>query len=357
MARDYIFQLPEKLEFLAKLTDNGTFAELWQFVNKSSLEQACNPKREDIFSRLGRGHQRSLAEAFGFEIEWEEWRDSLRDDENPEGRIDTAAAFKRALLKARKQSKSNGRETKSAGSIALNSSSDKGSKGQAAESEAAAPVSGARQVVAEVVAGRRSVATTPLGTMARVGLELGQAAGHGAHQFLVEVSCHAANIEGSRRRFSVRHALLAIDPKHARGRRDAIAGITGSPLILQNPNGETATFAWCGSLRLLRWEVSAGGVAIGYLWFDAGVIEELAHGDILRVSLSAWIKHIDVVDDETEPVFGISDAKGNLLDQGSEAMTVEQQRLIEHLNKLTLPSDGNGYAEVASEELEVVRKQ
>jgi hypothetical protein len=194
-----------------------------------------------------------------------------------------------------------------------------------------------------------------MGTMAQVALELGQPAGPGAHQVLVEVSGHSTNIIGSNRRFSVRRAILAIDCKEAQGRREAIAGINGVPVQLSNANGET-TFAWCGTTKLLRWDVTANGARIGYLWFDAGIIEQLAHGDVLRVSMSAWLKHIDVAEDEGEPTFGILDTNDRLLEQPDTKLTIEQQRLIEHLNKLRLVVDANGYAEIAAGEIEVVRK-
>ena len=108
---------------------------------------------------------------------------------------------------------------------------------------------------------------------------------------------------------------------------------------------------------MLRWDVTANGAMIGHLWFDAGVVEELAHGDVLRVSLTAWLKDIDTTDGEYESVFGIIDPKKGLLEQPVETLTIEQQRLIAHLNKLRLPVDPNGYAEIASHELEVVRKE
>lgn len=333
--RRYIHELKAKLDYLAGLTPSRTRGELETVakIPRSTFDQAC--RRDDkAWSRLGGKHQDRLAACFGFSKDWPEWCDPDRLGGDLSERRDSVEAFSRRLNTARDERQRSGEATKIPEPIAV----------------------AIRDITEELTAGRRRPPSMPLGTMAQVLLDLGQPAGPGAHQTLVEVSCHTTNIIGSDARFSVRRALLAIDCKDARGRRDAIAGITGAPVSLSNPSGETA-FTWCGSTQLLRWEVTAAGATIGYLWFDAGVIEELAHGDVLRVSLTAWLKDIETYDGDDEAVFGIIDPQNDLIAQQDEVLTIEQQRLIAHLNKLRLPMDGNGYAEIAFHELEVVRKE
>lgn len=356
--RDYIHQLPEKLAFLISRMPRGTRRELEDKteIGRGTFEQACN-EAHPAYSMLGRDHQELLADACGFSIGWPEWRDVARLDKRPEDRIDTADAFKQALLREFAPL-SPGQTVASAKTRAPEN--DSGTSGSATGGPRMVLAAGAqsinvRDVTAELVAGKRRTASSPLGPMAQVDLDDGQPAGAGAYHVLVEVSCHKGLIVGSNRRFSVRRALLSLDCGDARGRREAIAGINGLPVVLSNSYGETQ-FVWVGTQRLLRWEVAAGGAIIGHLLFDAGVVEELAPGDVLRVTLSAWLKHIDTDEIDQDPAFGIIDPNGALAQLPEDKLAIEQRRLIEHINKLKLESDGNGQVEIASAELQLERK-
>lgn len=337
--RQFIYELPEKLEVLMHDPRAGSWTKLQKFsgISIATLKQV-RTANHDAYSRLGPDHQRWLAEAFSFPLHMPEWisPDRVPGDFGPGA--DTAAAFAAEYRR------------RYAGKAAVNSEASNG-----ADSVENAKLDAVRDVTTELVAGKRRPASSPLGTMAQVALDLGQPSGAGAHQILVEVSCHKGNIIGSSRRFSVRRALLSIECGDARGRRSALAGINGMPVVLQNSCGETR-FEWAGTERLLRWEVATAGAMIGYMWFDAGVVEQLAPGDILRVTLSAWLKHIEMDEIDDDPPFGVIDASGSLLRGSDTKLTIEQRRIIEHVNKLKLKLDDNGQAELAAAELELVRK-
>lgn len=338
--RRYIHELKEKLEYLKQVRDIGTWDDFAKVtgIDKSVLSLA-RARSQPGSGRLNSEDEGKVAERFKFSTDWPEWRDKTRLNPRSVGCKDTAEAF-----------------AKKFGDLpsARIDEQVKSYPGATQQSE----IGNARIVAGEVVAGRRRPPSMPLGTMAQVLLDQGQPVGPGALQALVELSCHTTHIIGSNSRFSVRRALLAIDCKEARGRREAIAALTGGTVTLINPtNGERSTVTWCGSSQLLRWDVVAEGTTIGSVWFDAGIIEELAHGDVLRVSLSAWLKDIDASDSGDNAVFGIIDPHGQLAGEPADALTIEQQRIIQHLNKLKLPVDANGYAEIASHELEVVRKE
>lgn len=338
--RRYIHELKQKLEYLKDTRNVGTWDDFARLTKiKPSVLGLARAQNQPGSSRLNSDDEEKVAERFEFSNDWPEWRDTTRLNPHTVGCKDTADAF----------SKRYGELLRAKGGQQVN----------VAPSPKQQPETGdARIIAGEVKAGRRRPPSMPLGTMAQVLLDQGQPVGPGALQALVELSCHTTHIMGSNSRFSVRRALLAIDCKEARGRRDAIAALTGGPVTLINPtNGERSTVTWCGSSQLLRWDVVAEGATIGSVWFDAGIIEELAHGDVLRVSLSAWLKDIDASDSDDNAVFGIIDPHGELAEEHADALTIEQQRIIQHLNKLKLPMDGNGYAEIASHELEVVRTE
>lgn len=355
--RDYIHELPAKLAFLASRMPRGTWRELEEKskIWRSTFDQACN-ENDPAYSMLGRVHQERLAKACGFSISWPEWRDEARPDKDPVGRIDTVDAFKQMLIREIGRL-SQPEAAEGAAAIAtkrseVSSPTEGAPKVEPSEALLSSPV---RDVTAELVAGKRRPTSSPFGTMAQLALSSAQPAGPGEFQALVEVSCHKGNIVGSTRQFTVRRALLTIDCGDARGRRAALAGINGMPVVLKNFSGETR-FTWRGTERWLCWEVVAGGAMIGHLLFDAGIIEELAPGDVLRVSLSAWLKHMNADEVDQDPAFGILGSDGALADLPPDKITIEQRRLIEHVNKLTLKIDGNGQAELATAELELVRK-
>lgn len=338
--RDYIYELKAKLEFLCKIASDGTWAKVDESIGSSTRVSACNPNSE-AHCLLSRTKQDALAQAFGFQQDKSAklaWCSSDRWLGQGASRPDTADEFKAAFLKML--------DDQAASGSAVGETSDR------AENSNLVHV---RDVTAELVAGKRIPASSPISTMAQVALDEAQPAGAGAFQVLVDLSCHKGNIVGSSRRFSVRRALLSLDCGDARGRREAIAGINGLPVVLSNSYGETQ-FVWVGTQRLLRWEVAAGGAIIGHLLFDAGVVEELAPGDVLRVSLSAWLKHIDTDEIDQDPAFGIIGSDGTLAQLPEDKLAIEQRRLIEHINKLKLKSDGNGYVEIASAELQLERK-
>jgi hypothetical protein len=330
--RQYIHELEDKLLYFVKRSDVGSWERLQERtgISGSTFDQVRD-REHKAYRRLGIAHQLKLADEFDFSIDWPEWRDPLRKERDTRSLRDTADAF-------------------------INRITTTASLGATLPSGLAENGMNAQRTRAESPAGKDLDLRIPLGVMAQVRLEFGQAAGPGCHQVLVELSCHAGAIAASNRRFSVRKPQLAIDCGEARGRLDALAGINGTPIIMTNSSGETS-FSWIGTRRVPRWEVSASGSKIGYLWFDAGIVENLAYRDVLRVSMHAWFKHIDVTDGDAEAAFGIIDAKHGLLEQPAETVTIEQQRLIEHLAKLTLPADDNGCVEVAAHEIEVVRKQ
>lgn len=337
--RLFIYELPKKLDVLMHDPRVGSWKKFVEFsgIGITTLKQVRDV--DDVaYSRLGPRHHYQLCEKFGFSPDMPEWisPDRVPSDYGPGP--DTAKAFAAAYRQLR--TARDALEAQVGGESAI---------GDGAKRDTV------RDVTSVLVAGKHRPSTSPLGTMAHVALALGQPAGPGASQVLVEVSCHHGNIVGSNRRFSVRRALLSIDCGHARGRRSALAGLDGVSITLSNANGETR-FTWLGSERLLRWEVSASGAMIGYLWFDAGIIDELSPGDVLRVTLSAWLKHIDTSEIEDEPAFGLVDADGGALSLPEDKLTIEQRRIIEHVNKLKLTTDGNGQAEIASAELQLVRK-
>lgn len=331
--RDYIHELQAKLQFLARRGESGTWAELERYIPRSTRQNACNPNHQ-YHGLLGRKDQEALAAAFGFEVTWEEWLDPLRVDRGPGRGIDTADAFKKRLFD----------KTLLCG----------GADVLAAPPEVHAFAKGmSGRSSSETAIGRRRNTFTPLGLMAQVALDLGQPAGVDAYQVLVEISCHASNICDSDSRFSVRNAVINIQCGDARGRREAITGITRSPVVLENASGNTS-FMWCGSVDTLRWEMAAGSSTIGYHWFDAGVVENILKGKVLRIFLSAWLKHIEPAEAVAEVGLSAIDTSSETSPVPSETLSVEQQRLIEHVTKLRLSLDGNGYAEIASSELEIV---
>lgn len=340
MARQrlFIYELPKKLEVLMHDRRVGSWKKFVEFsgIGISTLKQVQDIN-DVAYSRLGPTHRLRLCAAFGFPPDMPEWisPDRVPSDYGPGP--DTGTAFAKAYRQL----------------CAARDSVEALTGGGSAVVDSGKPHA-ARDVTAKLAAGKHRPSISPLGTMAQVALALGQPAGPGATQVLVEMSCHQGNIVGSDRRFSVRRALLSINCGDARGRRSALAGLDGVPIALTNASGETR-FTWLGSERLLRWEVSAGGAMIGYLWFDAGIVEELGPGDVLRVTLSAWLKHIDTNEIEDEPTFGIVDADGRALSLPEDRLTIEQRRIIEHVNKLKLATDGNGQAEIASAELELIR--
>lgn len=330
--RDYIHELPDKLESLVKRTSGRTLTALQRLtgVGRSTLQQCCDSD-DPAYSLLGREHQNMLARHFNFDVSWPEWLDPLRVDRGTGRGIDTAEAFIARLL----------REESAKTVVAT------------ADGSAVAPIVTALTLEEWTTASRREP-SAPLGTIAQLALDLGQSAGNGGQQVLVEVSCHRGKIAGSNRSFSVRNAVLALNCGNGRGRRTAIAGVMGLPVVLSNPSGDTH-FTWSGTRQLLRWDVSAKGSVIGYLWFDAGVVEGIGDGDVLRVTLSAWLKHISA-EDCSDQTFAVHNAAGDILEVHEQTLTTEQLRIIEHISKLILPTDGNGYAEIASHELEMVRK-
>lgn len=338
--RLFIYELPEKLKALVHDSRIGSWKRLAEFtgIPIATLKQVRDDDDVVAYSRLGKTHRDRLAEKFGFPPDMPEWIAPARLTGDTGPGPDTAEAFAAKY-------RSDYAAATSVASKAVDPISSVDEK----------TTNAVRDVAAVLTAGNRRPGFSPLGTMAQLALDLGQSAGPGAHQILVEVSCHKGNIIGSSRRFAVRRALLSIDCGDARGRRAALPGINGLPVVLKNSCGETR-FVWSGIERLLRWEVAAGGATIGYLWFDAGVVEGLAPGDLLRVSLSAWLKHIDTDEFDEDPAFGIIDSAGELAQLPQETFTVEQRRLVEHINKLTLNSDDNGQAEIAAAELELVRK-
>lgn len=337
--REFIYELAEKLDVLRRATVSRTWREVLEMtgIDRSVLGNARDREHE-AYSKLSTDHQDMLASAFHFTRDMEEWRSDDRGERDTGPGPDTANAFRKTFLEQRR--KNTNAVPKPSGGVRL----DEGPTQK-------------KQRVSEIhlTAGQHRPSHSPLGTMAQLALDLGQPVGAGAVEVLVEVSCHKGSIVGSARRFSIRRALLAIDCGDARGRRTALAGINGLPVVLQNSCGETQ-FVWVGTQRMLRWEVVADGAIIGHLLFDAGVVEELAPGDVLRVTLSAWLKHIDADEIDQDPAFGILESDGQLAQLPDDTLAVEQRRLIEHINKLKLKSDGNGYAEVASAELQLERK-
>lgn len=339
--RLFIYELPEKLEVLMHDPRVGSWKAFVDFsgIGISTLKQLRDVGDLAAYSSLGQTHRDKLHAKFGFPPDMPEWiaGDRVPSDHGPGP--DTAKAFAAAYRKMR----------------ADQDAVDAATRGSAASVESSKSQT-IRDVTAELAAGRRRPAASPLGTMAQLDLALGQPVGPGAIQVLAELSCHATKIVGSKRRFSVRRMLLSIACGDARGRRSAIAGINGLAIVLQNSRGGDVRFAWLGTERRPCWEVSAGGAIIGYLKFDAGVIEQLAHGDVLRATLSAWLKHIDTDEFEEEPTFGIVDEDGRSLELPEDKLTIEQRRIIEHVNKLKLATDGNGHAEIAVAELQLERK-
>lgn len=337
--REFIYELAEKLDVLRRATVSRTWREVLEMtgIDRSVLGNVRDSEHE-AYSKLSTDHQDMLASAFNFTRDMAEWRSDDRGERDTGPGPDTASAFRKTFLKQRR--KNTNAVPKPGGGVRL----DEGPTQK-------------KQRVSEVhlTAGQRRPSYSPLGTMAQVALDEAQPAGAGAFQVLVDLSCHKGNIVGSSRRFSVRRALLTLDCGDARGRREAIAGINGLPVVLQNSYGETQ-FVWVGTQRLLRWEVAAGGAIIGHLLFDAGVVEELAPGDVLRVTLSAWLKHIDTDEIDQDPAFGIIDPNGALAQLPEDKLAIEQRRLIEHINKLKLKSDGNGQVEIASAEFQLERK-
>ncbi len=354
--RQFIFDLPKKLDVLREATESRNWAELEDLsgISKSALDAVRN-RNHEAYSRLGTEHQRQLADAFDFLVSLPQWRAHDRGEKDEEPGPDTAEAFRteyrRVSRKIRKVAKATVKtlDPEPASVVpTIRPSAD------------AVPASTAhsrdvRDATVELVAGKRRPASSPLGTMAQLSLSLGQPAGAGAQQILVEVSCHKGSIIGSNRHFSIRRALLSLDCGEARGRRAAVAGTNGLPVELRNSYGKTL-LVWSGTYQLMRWEVVAGGALIGHLEFDAGVVEGLSAGDVLRVSLSAWLKHVNTDELDEHPTFGVIDAAGKSMDLPKEAMTVEQRRIVEHVNKLRLKCDENCHAEVAAAELELVRK-
>ena len=342
VVRDYIHELPRKLKYLRDYPTKRSWDEFAKFtkIPKSTFDQVRDVTNDVTYSRMGEGHQRKLAKLFGFTIDLAVWRNRALADEVRAGRSDTAEAF---ILWHQKHVGSVEAATKGPDGVESPSGTD------------ASHASTVRDTSEYLKEGRRRRPETQMGALAQVKIEPGQP-GQGSTDIVAELSCHGTNIRGSKRVFTLRHVVFRVECGEAQGARDSLLGINGEEVPLTGPYG-TVVFAWCGNTSELQWTVTTDGALIGTVFFSAGIVKDVAHGDVLRASLRTWLKFIQPGEDPAHEPYGIIDPKTReLLQINEQEMTIEQSRFIEHLNKLTLRSDNNGYVEVASHELELVRK-
>ena len=232
---------------------------------------------ESPADKLGAEHQQRLADYFGFSMRWPEWCSGF-DESVTVRRPDTAEKFRHRYERdAPEYLKPRVHEEVVSGGARLVAAN-----GSSAE----------RDTMERLKRGKRRQPVSPFGALAQIRIEPGQPSA-GASQVIVEISCHEANIKGSARAFSLRLAELVIECGEAQGRQSAIPGFDDDAVVQKNSHG-SVVFSWRGTMAALRWRASTTGLRIGSVVFDAGIVEELAHGDVLRASLWTWLKYIEV---------------------------------------------------------------
>lgn len=345
--RPIVFELREKADFLMKhpvprgrigadgpLTINALHSR--SGIPLQSLQTAIGSENEKAGklpgdSRLGSDHQLKLANLFGFAVgaqnpaAWPEWHDWEVDDvTHADSRRDTAQRFREAYL--RKYARS--RDT----SQALTEGPD------------------------------REPQRSAIRSLASVWLTSGQT-GEGTSDVGVKVSCGLADTGVSHYRITVRVALLEIDCGEARARESSIRGFDAPEFNIKGSMGDVRCSWNGGDAKRLAWLLDGQGASLGTVIFEPGflsTIEKLAAGDVITATLGTWLKHID---DETlsnsadTSELALVNRRGEEVGLPGDQLTMEQQRVIEHLRKRVPKLHDDNFAELAFHELEFVTRQ
>jgi hypothetical protein len=104
------------------------------------------------------------------------------------------------------------------------------------------------------------------------------------------------------------------------------------------------------------WRLTAEGPSIGNIELDPdfAVLEDLSPGDEIVVILSTWLSDVEETDESDSEAISIVEPDGSKLSIPKERLSVAKQRIITHLRKRLLPSDNNGYVELARHTLRIV---
>ena len=348
-ARPLVYQLREKMDYLMNdgvplsvigehaAISNNRLKALTK-IGQQSLDNAIhqgNPEHgiDPGDDRLGRDHQKKIGELFKFETRfpenragWPEWCDPTVDENTPNSkRRDTAENFRKRYRQ-----------------------------------EHGPPE---RDTTEQLMEGEFCSPQSAIDGLACVELTCGQI-GKGQANIGVVISCDQAPVENLLSEVSVKRAVLEIACGTARARRSTIKGYGGQFETVCAYGAVRWTWG-AGSSNRLRWRLTATGAKIGTIEInqsDLAVIEHLAHDVALIAAFGTWLKSINAIAPQAvsdQPVENIAllDSDGKEKDLTVEQLTVEQQLVMEHLQKRRLNSDDDNFAVLAKHELRVVRKR
>jgi hypothetical protein len=281
---------------------------------------------------LGMAHQKILAALFQFDVGlphnkrgWPEWSDPQADDETrPKDRRDTAELFKKRYLQ-----------------------------------EFAPP----ERDTTEPLKDEPRKPVSSIDGLASVELKSNQP-GDGHSHVGVDISCGRTRIDVSHYEIALRSAVLSIDCGLGKAKLSTVWGYGKPDFIVTGSHGEVRC-ACTANTQKQHWRLDASGTTLGTFVLDTEnkvFVERLAHGDVIMATLATWLKYIAPDDSEaaSHPADGdiaLLDRTGGEVKLDAKRLTVEQQRIIEHLAKRRLNTDENNYAVVARHEIEFVRRR
>jgi hypothetical protein len=349
-----VHELRDKLKFLARLIGvSRTALARKAGIPPTSLSRAvkqANPKEgiEEGDSELGRGHCENLGKLFGFlgvvdgvEPIWREWIDLHPE---PGSRKDTAAAFRAKYLEVYGNGVGG-----TAGGARPRSAND-------APLIAEQKPPSVRVTTDLLQEGEFRNVLEHFPGLASLKLCVGNT-GRGETVLSAEIDCNEADVEVSLVPIVLRAAIVSVACGKARAKQESITGRGTADGHVENGSHGPVHWVWRGNSSVLRWRVHGKEARIGNFSIDLAKIVELAIGDVLRGSISAWLKHIEPATGWRQPnaiahVHVYRDEPGRY--DTAEDISTAQVRLMEHLRKMFLKTDDNNYAELSSHEIEFI---
>jgi hypothetical protein len=276
--------------------------------------------------KLGIEHQSRIANLFGFEVggpqnpaAWPEWQDWDADEAAPaDSRRDTAQKFREAYLRKYRASRDTLR--------------------QLMEGPERAPI------------------PCEVRGLASIWLTSGQT-GKGTSDIGVHISCGSAHTGVTRYWVSVCAAQLEINCGEARAKIDTIKGLNTPGFAVKGSHGEVSCYWNSGDPMRLTWILDGKGNMLGDIDFEPGLlstVEKLAPGDVITATLGTWLKNIATGEAPVTEISLTDRPGGSEIKLDEATLTIEQQRVIEHLRKKVLKLHDDNFAELAKHELEFV---